>query len=221
MTDIACPSCGAPVSFRSSLSVSAVCPYCQSLLVRRDVNVEDLGKVAALPPDMTPFQVGTDAYDDDSRITLVGRLRLAWQDGFWNEWFFVSDSGRKGWLAEAQGTYALSYEVEEPLHENTRKAIVRWSESKGRDYVIGQSLTIASKSYSLTDVKKAVCMGCEGELPIVGAVGRRATSFDFMGGPDEFASIEVSRDDLRVFAGRYVEWEQLRASNLRQIEGWS
>jgi hypothetical protein len=220
MTDIACPSCGAPVSFRSNLSVSAVCPYCQSLLVRTDVAVQDLGKVAALPPDMTPFQVGTDAYDGDNRITLVGRLRLAWDDGFWNEWFFVNDAGRKGWLAEAQGTYALSYEVDEGLHNNTRKAIISWAEAKGR-YVIGQKLTIAGKSYSLTDVKKAVCMGCEGELPIVGAVGRRAMSFDFMGGPDEFASVEVSQDELRVFSGRYVEWEQLRASNLRHIEGWS
>ena len=123
MTDIACPSCGAPVPFRSSLSVSAVCPYCQSLLVRNDLAVEDLGKVAALPRDMTPFQVGTDAYDGDSRITLVGRLRLGWDDGFWNEWFFVSDGGRKGWLAEAQGTFAISFESTTDLHTGTRKTL--------------------------------------------------------------------------------------------------
>lgn len=221
MTDIACPSCGAPVSFRSSLSVSAVCPYCQSLLVRRDVNVEDLGKVAALPPDMTPFQVGTDAYDDDGRITLVGRLRLAWQDGFWNEWFFVSDSGRKGWLAEAQGTYALSYEIDGDLHPNTHHAISRWAETKARGEIIGQALTIEGRSYRLTDAKKAVCIGCEGELPVVSPVGRRSMCFDFMGGPDKFASVEISGDARRIFTGRYVEWEQLRASNLREIEGWS
>ena len=221
MTDIACPSCGAPVSFRSSLSVSAVCPYCQSLLVRRDVNVEDLGKVAALPPDMTPFQVGTDAYDGDGRITLVGRLRQAWEDGFWNEWFFVSDSGRKGWLAEAQGTYALSYEIDGDLHPNTHHAISRWAETKARGEIIGQALTIEGRSYRLTDAKKAVCIGCEGELPVVSPVGRRSMCFDFMGGPDEFASVEISGDARRIFTGRYVEWEQLRASNLREIEGWS
>lgn len=221
MTDIACPSCGAPVSFRSSLSVSAVCPYCQSLLVRRDINVEDLGKVAALPPDMTPFQVGTDAYDGDGRITLVGRLRLAWQDGFWNEWFFVSDSGRKGWLAEAQGTYALSYELNEAPHPNTQKAISRWAENSGKTLIVGQGLTLDGKSFIVTDVKKAVCIGCEGELPVISPTGRRTLTVDLMGGPDEFASIEISGDGRRIFTGRYVEWEQLRASNLRQVEGWS
>jgi hypothetical protein len=221
MADYPCPSCGAPVTLRSNASLSAVCGYCQTLVVRRGVEVEAIGKVAELPPDMTPFQVGTQAYDGKTAFGIVGRLRLAWADGFWNEWFFVTDDGRKGWLAEAQGTYAISYELAEPPHANTRAAVDRWVQDPGRSAIIGNSVTLAGKSYTVTDIKKVACVSCEGELPVISPSGHRALTFDLMGAPDAFATIEVSDEGRRYFTGRYVEWDELRASNLKVVEGWA
>lgn len=223
MTDIACPSCGGPVRFGFSLSVSSVCPYCQTLVVRKDVDIEAMGKVADLPEDMSPFQVGTQAYDGALGIGLMGRVRIAWADGFWNEWFFVAADGRKGWLAEAQGTYALSYESEERLHPNTVNALNRMALAKVNNFsgMIGNEITLAGKAYTLTDRKDCVCVGCEGELPLVSPRGRKSLTLDFMGAPDEFASVEAADGELRVFIGRYVEWDALRASNLKPVEGWS
>lgn len=221
MTDLACPSCGAPVRFHSSLSVSAVCPYCQTLVVRKDADIEAMGKVAALPPDMTPFQIGSQAHGKTT-ITLVGRIRMAWADGFWNEWYFIGDDGRRGWLAEAQGTYAVSHELETPLAPQTSTALDRWAASHAqRQSLVGQVLTFDDRPYVLTDVKLADCVGCEGELPLISPRGRRSLSFDFMGEPDEFASVDISDGERRVFTGRYVEWKDLAATNLRSIEGWS
>ena len=37
-----CPSCGAPVEFKSVVSVLAVCDFCQSTLVRRGEELENL-----------------------------------------------------------------------------------------------------------------------------------------------------------------------------------
>lgn len=224
MRNYPCPSCGAEVTFTSSLSVSAVCPYCSTLVVRKDVDVEALGKMAALPPDMTPFQVGTQAHDGKTAFTLLGRVRMAWEDGFWNEWFFVAQDGRRGWLAEAQGTFAISYESTEALHANTRRALDQLAETKGPTgtrKAVGTSLTFEGKAYTLTDRKVAVCVGCEGELPIVSPRGRKVLSFDFMGEPEEFASVESGPDGYRVFIGRYVEWEALAASNTQAVEGWA
>jgi uncharacterized protein (DUF983 family) len=56
-----CPSCGAPVVFKSASSVFAVCEYCQSTLVRHDQNLEDIGKMAALVEDRSPLQLGPKA----------------------------------------------------------------------------------------------------------------------------------------------------------------
>lgn len=224
MTTLACPSCGADVRFSSSLSVSAVCPYCSTLVVRTDVDVKDMGKVAALPPDMTPFQIGTEAYDGDTPFTLVGRVRMAWDDGFWTEWFFASTDGRRGWLAEAQGTFAISYESQVPLHRSTHGAIMRALDTRTKlsnANAGNRTMTFEGRPYALTDRKTAVCVGCEGELPIVASRGRKSIILDFMGDPDEFASVESSGETLRVFIGRYVEWEDLRPSHTREVEGWS
>jgi endogenous inhibitor of DNA gyrase (YacG/DUF329 family) len=222
MTEFACPSCGAPVRFSSNVTVSSVCPYCQTLVVRKNVDVEAMGKMADLPQDMSPLQIGTQAFDGTIGLSLIGRVRMAWSDGFWNEWFFIRDDGQKGWLAEAQGTYALSYEHFEPLHRNTARVIDGWVTNKtSMNGIIGQHLTIDGHTFTAMDRKLADCVGCEGELPIVSPRGTRSLSFDFMSESELFATIDISNNERRVFVGRYVEWSDLRASNLKPVEGWS
>ena len=51
-----CPSCGAEVFFKSSVSVFAVCSHCQSMLVRHDMDLESLGSMAHVPDDVSPAQ---------------------------------------------------------------------------------------------------------------------------------------------------------------------
>src|SRR6188768_3141328 len=87
MRQFDCPQCGAPVIFQSATAEAAVCSHCQSMVVRRDVNVEAIGKMAVLPPDMSPLQVGSKGEIDGLVFTLLGRLRIRWEDGSWNEWF--------------------------------------------------------------------------------------------------------------------------------------
>ena len=222
MSEFPCPSCGAPIRFTSNVTVSAVCSYCQTLVVRRDADIEAMGKMATLPEDMTPFCIGTDAYDGAVAIRLIGRVRMAWADGFWNEWFFVREDGRKGWLAEAQGTYALSYELDAPVEDNIKHAIERWvAQDDATSTIVGKTLILGEQLYTLTDRKVADCVACEGELPIISPRGRRSMSFDFMGEADTFASVESCYGDLRVFVGRYVEWSDLKASKLKAVKGWS
>ena len=97
-----CPSCGAEVTFQSAHTVFTVCKYCQSTLVRKDLKLEDLGKMAQLKDDPTPLQLGTSG-KRKGEFTLIGRVRVEWERGFWNEWYLRFDDGREGWLADAQG----------------------------------------------------------------------------------------------------------------------
>ena len=50
-----CPSCGAPVEFKSVASILAVCDYCQSTLIRHGEDLENLGKMADLIEDPQPL----------------------------------------------------------------------------------------------------------------------------------------------------------------------
>ena len=206
-----CPSCGASIAFMSSLSVYAVCKYCSSMVVRRDLDVESIGTMAALPQDMSPFQIGTQGKFNGVGFGIIGRMKLSWEDGDWNEWCILSEDGRRGWLAEAQGFYAVSFEIEE-------NAEIK--ETNLDSLPVGSFLKFPDSLLKIVDIKEATCVGCEGELPFVAPKGRKTKSLDLVGQSGEFASIEIENNQRRAYLGRYVEWEDLHCQNFRILEGW-
>jgi hypothetical protein len=229
MKKVNCPSCAAEVVFQSSLSVYAVCKYCNSMIVRRDVDVESIGTMAALPDDMSPLQIGTGGFYNGLRFTIIGRMKIGWDDGVWNEWFLYTDDGRRGWLAEAQGSYSVSFELDDPnltedqagmlndkLESHLQKKIY---DSKGSP-IIGAYFEIKSKLLKIVDIKRATCIGSEGELPFTAPKGRKTLSVDLTGSNGEFACIEILDGKQRIYIGHYVEWDELRCDNLRPLEGW-
>lgn len=212
-----CPSCGAEVVFTSNLSVYAVCKYCSSMIVRHDLDVEAIGTMAALPDDMSPFQIGTQGYYQGTGFTLAGRMKIGWEDGSWNEWFMATDDGRRGWLAEAQGFYAVCFETEPPPLDFAGRAI---QDHNHPGNFIGSTQLIGNQKLRVVDVKKATCIGSEGELPFAAPQGRQTLPVDLLGPHGEFGCVEIEPGKLRAFSGRYVDWKALRCSNARQFDGW-
>lgn len=206
-----CPNCGGAVVFQSSLAVFAVCSHCHSMVVRHDVNVEAIGQMAQLPPDLSPLQIGTDGEIDGQGFTLIGRVRRAYDEGSWNEWCALFGDGRFGWVAEAQGFFMVSFEIAPPDH---------FPGGPG-GLPVGGKITIADQAYEVTDKKENVCLGSEGELPFLAPPSRKATSVDLSGADGEFASAEFSDAGTRVFVGRYARFEDLKFSKLRSVPGWS
>ncbi|MGI4946714.1 MAG: DUF4178 domain-containing protein [Janthinobacterium lividum] len=209
--DIACPSCGAAIPFRSSVSVYAVCASCGSTVLRSDRDVHAIGSVADLPAEMTPLQVGTELEWQGARYTLAGRLRVAWQDGAWNEWFMVAGDSA-GWLADAQGFLSVAFA--QPMDQVPDLVA-------GALPAFGDTLTIAGRPFRVTDVKDAVCVGSEGELPFRAAIGRRATYLDMVDPTGGFASIEATTDGVELYRGEYVRFDALGLRNLRALDGWA
>lgn len=208
-----CPSCSAEISFQSSISASCVCPYCSSLVVRHDSNLESLGSMAQLPDDISPFQLDTAGIYNGLSFRIIGRLKMSWRDGCWNEWFLYFDDAKKAWLAEAQGSLAMIFE--EYLTPEQAKAQF----SKIPD--LNEQVRIAGTTYTVSDRKNTECVGSEGELPFVGFKGRKFKSVDLIAG-NKFAGIEYTQDELpSVFTGKYVEFDELCFSNLRELEGWN
>lgn len=216
MTPLACPSCGTPLPFRTSYAVFAVCEYCGAAVVRRDRDVDAIGTVADLPDEMTPFQVGTRVETGGRRYTLAGRVRLAWADGFWNEWFMVSSTGNPddgpGWLAEAQGTLAVSFPCPAADAEGLGPA---------QPPALDAPVRIRGETFRVADLKEARCIAAEGELPFAAPVGRTARYADMLSQSGKFAGAEYGPDGMRLFLGRYVLFNALRPRNLRPVEGWT
>jgi hypothetical protein len=209
MKTFSCPACGAEVTFQSSASVFSVCKFCKSTLIRKDVSLESIGKMADLKDDATPLQLGVSGRCK-GEFVVVGRVHVTWEDGFWNEWFVRFDDGREGWLAEAQGFYMMSFPVTKP--ENLPKV----------DQVRPDlRIQIGKTGYMVDDIKEVTYSFAEGELPFVAPQGFKGVSVDLRHGESDFASISYDGNgDADVFVGQYLDFDQFHFQNLRQIDGW-
>ena len=207
-----CPNCGAAVPFPSAIVVFAVCGFCRSNVIRRDADavLEHLGRQAQLPPDLSPIRIGTCGVYTCHRFTVTGRIRVGYEQGSWNEWLIDFGENRWGWIAEAQGFYAASFEIAAPLDLPEASALT-----------LGAILRIGEVDYSVRDIKSTQILGSEGALPMVAVPGRTAVSID-LGAPNrQFANVEFSADGVRVFIGHSLTFAELEFTDLRLLPGWT
>ena len=77
MKSTVCPSCGAPVQFQSAASILAVCEYCHSTLVRHDLNLEDVGKMAQLQTEFNTYGIAVIEATEAGKKTPKPPAKLA------------------------------------------------------------------------------------------------------------------------------------------------
>ncbi len=210
-TKLTCPQCGASVTFQSSMSAVAICEYCKSTLVRHDVNLENVGKMADLKVDGSPLQLGAYGKYAGVHFAVAGRIQYRFDRGLWNEWFLVFDDMRVGggWLGEARGSYAISFLSE------VSESIPQFHELEA-----GRMVRLNGLVYQIEDLQSARCIAGEGELPFKVGAGYEAPVADLKGPARKFATLDYSEDKPLVFLGELVEFAELGLGNLRAFDGW-
>jgi len=205
-----CPSCGAPVQFRWSSAAQTVCPFCRSILVRDDLDLKNVGKVADLPPDPSPISLWTEGTYRGKSFQVLGRIIYAWENGGWNEWHIVFSDGSSGWLSDAQLQYAVSFLVNPGTPLPGPAEISR-----------GSHFTFNQIDYEVATRTRASYKGVEGELPFP-FYGKSDMLFaDLKTAGRAFGTLDYSDPAPLLFLGEWVEFEDLQLKNLRQFEGWS
>ena len=197
------------MSFVSAQSLLAVCSYCRASILRRDLDVEQIGVMGALIEDATPLQLGAEGVWRSTHFAVVGRLQVKWAQGGWNEWYCVFDDGRAGWLGEAAGEYAMSFETPVP------EPLPAWKSLRP-----GASVTLAGVGYEVTDAREAEIVGGEGELPFRVVSGTTTRSADLRNATARFATLDYTDDTPRVYLGEGVDFPALKLHGLREFEGW-
>lgn len=176
----ACPGCGAPVDFRSAASVSAVCSFCRSTLVRDGEALRRIGQSAELFDDHSPLQLGVTGRLQGVTFTLVGRLQYATEQGIWNEWHALFDNGRTGWLSEDNGAYVLAFDAPLPSPAPALDALKP-----------GQRVVVGGLAWDVASVVQARLLAAQGELPRPpGAEGAAFTVADLRNAMGEVATLE-------------------------------
>lgn len=205
MQHVACPGCGAPVEFKSPASVLAVCGYCKTTVLKDADSVRDLGKMSDVLEDYSPLQIGTSGVFEGQGFAVIGRIQMRYSEGFWNEWYVMTDSGDAGWLADASNQFTMTFEkpatVPMPAFEAIRP---------------GSSLIVAEQPYSASDVRTAQCTGGQGELPFQVGPGWQAKVADFRCGL-RFLTLDYSDGPApKVYVGRAVTLTEMKAQLLRE-----
>jgi len=203
-----CPNCGAPIQFLWSSAVQTVCPFCKSILVRRDVNLERVGAVADLPQDGSPIQIATEGVYRNHSFVVVGRILYEYGEGGWNEWHIVLNDGSSGWLSDAQAEYAVSF-------------LTPMAGLPPADRVApGQQYRWNGVVYEVICVTRARYRGVEGELPFEYWDKSDVIFADLESRDARFATLDYSDPQPLLFTGETVDCDALRLKNLRQFEGW-
>jgi len=203
----ACPSCGAPVEFRSAASASAVCSFCRSTLVRDGDALRRVGVTSELFDDHSPLQLGASGSLQGVAFTLVGRLQYGYADGTWNEWHALFDNGRSGWLSEDNGAYVFSFDA--ALAEA----------APGPDELhAGERRVVAGRVWDVASVSTARLIAAQGELPTAPRLQGEFVVADLRNAQGEVGTLDYSTPGAVHWAvGRGVALGDLRLTGLREV----
>ncbi|MEL6672647.1 MAG: DUF4178 domain-containing protein [Bacteroidota bacterium] len=198
-----CPSCGAPVPQSHPGSRTLVCNHCGQT---SHVNADSLAAVGSknlLIDYGSALAVGRQGRIEERDFLILGKMRIDYEDGFWDEWFIqFLDDGSVGWIQEDDGSFTL-FREEKKLGSPPnfdRIKVGSWTDFNGA----WDEVFVTSKS-------RARVNGGEGELPFRIIPGEPA---DFIDGlwKRQVMSLEVLPDETVLFSGRVFDLAELEIS---------
>ena len=203
-----CPGCGAPVAFLSAQSTHAVCPYCQSTVVRAGDTLARIGKMAELFDDFSPLQLAAAGIFGDRHFTLVGRLQFRYAQGNWTEWHAVLDDGSSAFLSEDNGAYVFSL-----------PATLTREVPPAESFVVGAATALDGKPFSVASSQPVSLLSAQGELPRLPALGRSFAMVELRSADGEVFSIDygpvLGGGAPALSRGRSMRLDELKLSGLR------
>ena len=198
-----CPSCAAPIEFKSGSTIVLVCPFCRSAVARTDKKLEDLGKVADIAESESPLKIGLKGTFKGNRFELTGRAQLRHElGGVWDEWYATFSNGWVGWLAEAQGKFYLTFY--QPLPANA-------SVPAFGNLQLGQTVSEIPNTVPLVVTEKgtATSIAADGEIPYKLVPNERSDYADLSGAGNAFGTIDYSLSPPWVFVGQQVSLAEI------------
>ncbi|MEQ1692657.1 MAG: DUF4178 domain-containing protein [Gemmatimonas sp.] len=205
----ACPNCGAAIRFLWSQAVQTTCTYCKAVLVRRDLDLDLVGRQANFPETGSPIQIGTEGKWRGSTFQVVGRIAYSWSRGRWNEWYCRVSDGTSAWLSDAQLEYAMTVAVK-PSGPLPDADAVR----------VGDTFIWDDHAYDVSTITQASYLGTEGELPFTSFTREQCLFVDLQNDSGQLATVDFSDHPAVLYLGEYADFDTFAFTHLREFEGW-
>lgn len=205
----ACPNCGGSIRFLWAQAVQTTCPYCRSVLVRRDLDLERVGEQADFPATGSPIRIGVDGTWRGRGFTVVGRIAYGWARGRWNEWHCRTADGGSAWLSDAGLEYAM-----------TAPAPSSELELRTLDLSPGEWVTLGGRRFEVATRTRARYLGTEGELPFTTWTREECLFIDLQDESGGLATIDTTEQPPTLYIGEYVTFESLALRGVVEFDGW-
>ncbi len=197
-----CPSCAAPVRFKISSSLVAVCEFCHSVVARTDRKLEDRGKIAAIVETNSPLHLGVKGKVGGKSFELVGRTQYQHAaGGRWDEWYAALSNGKWGWLAEAQGRFYLTTERE--FREG--ESVPQWESLSVGETAIGPD----GGTWTVAETGVATPIAAAGEIPFALEPNTAHRYADLYAPGKKFATFDYSDSAPKAYLGREMTLDEL------------
>jgi len=200
-----CPGCGAPVEFKSAQSTHAVCPYCQSTVVRSGEVLARVGKMAEVFDDHSPLRLQASGRFEGQAFTLIGRLQYRGEEGAWAEWIAFLQDGSTATLSEDNGAYVF-----------TRPATLGREPPEAGRFRVGMTTAVGGQPFSVAANMQARLVAAEGELPRLPPLGQPFQVVELRSSEGEVLSIDYGTQPPQVQRGRAVRIEDLQMQGLKE-----
>lgn len=174
-----CPSCGAYIEFTAGSSASCVCSYCRHLVVRSDLDLKTLGRVADVTYGDDSLAPGDRGRFRAHDFVVVGRLVIKHPlGGTWEEYHAIFDGASPGWISRAQGRWSVTQRVD--------------ASAPAFDEVeVGGSASLGEfGTFRVSEKSKGTFFSAEGELPFAAAPGTERAFVDLSGAGQSWATID-------------------------------
>jgi hypothetical protein len=199
MQQLNCPNCGAALKIDNQFIRTITCQFCDSnYLVRGSEGLDPTGKSASLADYPSRLNVGARGSIRGRNFHVLGRVRYAYDEGFWEEWQIAWEDGAPpDWLEEDEGYWTLY------RRERVKSAVPPYDQVR-----TGATITINNKKVFITERRQAKVAGSAGQfssvLPLQGVFGYIQGAAD-----NQTMSINYWEDEIELSVGDELEHHEL------------
>lgn len=218
-----CPSCGAPIKLQSVNTKIVTCTHCDSMLSLEEEILKSTGLKSMVLKDTSELQINTRGNYDNKEFTIIGRIQVGYEYGFWNEWFLQFDTGNNAWLTDTDSGSYITAEISEENIEFIQKLfsininptqkieLPHWKELQ-----VNQLYSIYNRNFLSVDITENNIVGIEGELPKNIKIGDSRKSLDLRFGKG-FVTVDYTNEESsNIYIGKYDK-ENIKYTNTKSI----
>lgn len=195
MKTLTCKNCSGNLEIENQFIRTVTCRFCgTNYLVSGTDSLDETGQSASLANYPSRVRVGMSGEIRGRAFRVLGRIRYAYAEGYWEEWQIAWDDGAPpDWLEEDEGYWTLY------RRERVRGAIPPYEQMR-----VGGTTQINNYNVFITEKRRARVAGSEGQFasvfPIKGDFGYA------QGGADNHAvSLNYWQDEIELSVGDELE----------------